>query len=81
MLLFLFILILSDRGYFICIIFPSFSFFISINALCWDIDFKKKIISEVYVSINSRRVNGMNSYSLKFIIIREGTATDTRYTL
>ena len=72
-------LILLYRKYFICIILPSFSSFISINALYWDIDFKRRIISE-YTSISSRRVNSMNSYAGK-IIVRESPFSDFRYTI
>ena len=70
-----------DRKYFICIIFPSVSCFISINALCWDIDFKRRIISEyVSNSSNSRRVNSINNYDGK-LITSEGSATNTCYTI
>ena len=60
MLLFLFILILLYREYSICILAPFCCGFISIDALCWDIDFRRRVNPSKSISVSSRRSNSMN---------------------
>ena len=81
MLLFLFILILLYREYSICILTPFSCGFISIDALCWDIDFSRRRNPFKSISVSIRRGNSMNSNIAKLKIITECTITNSYYAI
>ena len=81
MLLFLFILILLYREYSICILAPFCCGFISIDALCWDIDFRRRVNPSKSISVSSRRSNSMNGNIGFQIIITECVITNISYTI